>query len=74
MYNHNYEEMEAAGVTERHEEPAWMDRNGNICDKKDALGCKVTHDLIHPDMCVVGDELGGNLNMSGDGHVGGKKL
>jgi len=74
MYDHNYEEMEAAGVAERREEPAWMDRNGNICDEKDALGCKVTYDLIHPEMCVVGDEVGGNLNMSGDGHVGGEKL
>ena len=25
-------------------------------------------------MCIVGDEVGGNLNVSGDGYVGGEKL
>ena len=74
MYDHNYEEMEVAGVAKRRAEPVWMDRNGNICDEKDALGCKVTHDLIHPEMCLVGDEVGGNLNMDNDGYVGGEKL
>jgi len=25
-------------------------------------------------MCFVGDEVGGNISMKGDGHVGGQKL
>ena len=74
MYEHNYEEMEMAGVAVRLDEPVWKDRSGNIVEEADALGCKVTHDLIHPEMCIVGDEVGGNLNMDGDGHVGGTKL
>ena len=73
MYDHNIEEMEEAGVAKRRDIPVWMDRTGNVCDESEAVGCKVTHDLIHPEMCVVGDEVGGNLNMAGDGHVGGER-
>ena len=47
-----------------------MDRYRNICNERDSLDCKVTHNLIHPEMCLVGDEVEGNINMSGDGHVG----
>ena len=36
------------------------------------FGCMVTHDLIQPDYCVVGDKVGGNLNMIGDGHIRGQ--
>jgi len=69
IYDHNIEEMEAAGVAVRREEYIWMDRSGCIVDESDALGYKVTHNLIHPDMCIIGDEVGGNLNMSGDGYI-----
>ena len=44
-----------------------------IIDELDALGCKVTHDLIHPAMCIIGDEVGGNINMSSGGYTGGEK-
>ena len=30
--------------------------------------------MVHPEMCVVGDEVGGNLCMKGDGHIGGELL
>ena len=43
-------------------------------DEADAYGCKVTHKVISPDMCIYGDEVGGNLSMKEDGHVGGKLL
>ena len=43
-----------------------MDHRGCIADESDSLGCKVTHDLIHLEMCIVGDEVGGYLNMSDD--------
>lgn len=48
MYDHNIEEMEVAGVAVRRTEPVWMDSSGRIVDRSDALGCEVTHDLIHP--------------------------
>ena len=52
-----------------------MDKDSDVVDdQKKALGCKVTHDLIHPDMCVVSDKVGGNISMKGDGHIGETKL
>jgi len=51
-----------------------MDCSGRIADESDTLGCKITHDLIHPEMCIIGYEVGGNLNMSGDGYARGEKL
>ena len=32
------------------------------------------HQLVHPEMCCVFDETGGNTRTKGDGHVGGRKL
>ena len=36
-----------------------------------AFACKVTHHINHPDMCNVGDKVGGNSCQKGDGHIGG---
>ena len=72
MYNHCALEMEHAGVAKRLEEPIWMTRDGVQCTVDDAYGCKVTHAIIRPDMCLCGDEVGGNICMAGDGHVGGE--
>ena len=58
LYNRTIKEMEIAGVVRRHEEPALMDQNGIVMSEEDAFGCNVIHDLIHPEMCVVGDEVG----------------
>ena len=30
----------------------------NECDMKDAAGYKVTHNLTHPGMCILMDEVG----------------
>ena len=40
----------------------------------DAAGCKVTHDITLPEMVVVVDEVGGNTNQKGDGHIGGELM
>ena len=74
MYEHIIEEMVEARVALRRDVLTWMDREGNVISETEGHGCKVTHDLIHSEMCVVGDEVGGNLNMSGDGHIGGTLL
>jgi len=58
MYDHAIEEMVAAGVAEPLEKPTWQDRNGHPCSKESAHGCVVTHKLTHPEMCLVGDEVG----------------
>ena len=51
-----------------------MDQSRNIADEYYALGCKVTHDIIRPNMCVVGNEVGANISMKCDGHAGGELM
>ena len=74
MYDHTISEMIECGVAIKLDTPVWMDRQGNICEEGAAFGCKVFHQLVRPDMCVCGDEVGGNLSMKGDGHIAGTKL
>ena len=74
MYEHTYEEMVSAGVAECLTEPLWVDENGNECEEEDSCGCQVKYRLTHPDRCFVGDEVGGNISMKGDGHAAGKLL
>ena len=74
MYNHCINEMVDAGVAVKLDDPVWMNRAGKECSEEEAFGCKVTHKIIRPDMCICGDEVGGNLSMKGDGNEGGKLL
>ena len=47
---------------------------GTIVESKnDALGHEVTHKVIHPECCVVADELGGKVYQNEDDHVGGER-
>ena len=71
MYNHVADQMVAAEVVEVINTPIWMDRSGDKCEQSLLLGCKVTDQISIPDMCILGDEVGGNLCMKGDGHIGG---
>ena len=71
MYTHIIHEMVGTGVAEQLHEPEWMNRDGDIVEQKDSFGCKVFHRLVRPDMCIVGDEVGGSISMKGDGHRGG---
>jgi hypothetical protein len=78
-FKHMYDCIEDAlvtcGLAEKFDEPVWMDKMGNIVDKKeDAFGQKCTIRITHPEYCLVGDEVGGNTSQKGDGHVGGKKV
>ncbi len=54
------------------EVPTKQDRYGSVYPKEDTFGCKITHKLLHPGMCLVGDKVDGNLNLSGDGHCVGQ--
>ena len=60
MYKHAIDEMVHAGIIKKLEVPIWMDKYGTKCFQDEALGCKVTHHITGPDMCVMGDEVGGN--------------
>ena len=73
MYQHNYTLIVDAGVAVVLEFPEWKDKGGKTVDKADEFGCKAIHKLIHPDYCIVMDEVGGNIHMKGDGHIGGEK-
>ena len=55
MYSHVEDEMVDAGVAEKLPEPAWLDKEGNIVAEGEAYGYKATHQLIHPEMCIVVD-------------------
>ena len=49
-----------------------MDHSGHIFRESHALGCKITHYFTRPYICLVGDEVDGNISMTGDEHQGGK--
>ena len=70
MYDHVIEEMCDTGVAEKLDSPVWMNRDGEECQPIEAFGCKVTHRIKHPNMCIVGGEVGGNSSQKGDGHIG----
>lgn len=74
MYDHVYDEMVNAGVAKNLVEPVWIDMEGTIVDREYAYGEKWTHIPTHPHMCFVSDEVGRNISMRGDGHIGGEKL
>ena len=50
--------MVETGVTVELNKATWMDRAGSKCSEAIDYGCKVTHKIIRPDMCICGDECG----------------
>ena len=55
MYDLCIDQMVQAGVARKRDNAVWVDKNSKtVSDKSLAFGCKVTHDLIHPDWCIVG--------------------
>ena len=75
MYDDIYESFVECGVAIKLDVPVLMDAMGNtVTDPLCAFGTKCTHKLMHPDMCLVVDEVGSNLSQKGDGHVGGQKF
>ena len=57
------------------EEPEWQDKDGKRVEfESEAYGCKVTSKITRPVMVVFGNEVGANIYITGDGHIGGEKL
>ena len=54
-YEHNYAQMEVAGVAKLLETPQWQDKDGEICDKAQAYGFKMTHEIENPEYCILMD-------------------
>ena len=74
MYDAIEDQLIKAGVATRLPSPQAMDRSGKaVDDSKDAFGYKVTCEITHRHMIFVGDEVGANINYTGDGNRGGEK-
>ena len=64
MYDDVYDSMVDAGVAIKLDQP--LDhQTGRL---------HVNYKLTHPEMCLVVDEVGANLNQKDDGHIGGQKF
>ena len=72
MYDQVIEELENAHIAELLETPKCMDTDGKELKQDDAFGCKVTHNILRPYMCIFMDEVGWNTNQKGDGNMGGQ--
>ena len=64
MYDDVYESMVEAGVAVKVKEP--------LVNEPGIFKCN--YQLTHPEMCLVVDQVGANLNKKDDGHVGGQKF
>ena len=63
MHDDVYLVMVECGVAEKLHKPVFMDRDGNATeDENKIFGVKCTHNITHPDMCLVVDEVGSNLS------------
>ena len=57
------------------EEPEFQDKDGNCVEfESKEYGCKVNHRITLPDMVLLGDGVGANIDTTGDGHIGGDKF
>ena len=64
MYDEVYESMVECGVASVLPEPVYMNRDGDdtTTNIKGYFGLRCTRKIIHPDMCLVVDEVGSNLS------------
>ena len=77
MYDLVYEQMISAGLARRlaPSEQYWIDKNGDkVHNEENAVGLKVEVEITHPDWIIFGDEVGIDICMKDDGHVGGQKF
>ena len=74
IYHHSYNEIVLAGVTETLDDFEWQDMKGNIVEETNDFYCKVCNKLKHSNYCIVLDDIWGNININGDGHIGGEKF
>ena len=75
MYEMIYDQSVYAGVAIRlpEHEHYWVNDNGERVETEaESAGCKVTVELIHPEMVIFGDEVGTDVCQEEDGHIGGQ--
>ena len=68
--------MVEAKLASKLDQPVCKDKaNDDVSEEsEEAYGLKVSTDLHLPQCCVVMDEVGSDLNMMNDGHLGGTKF
>ena len=69
MYDFVGDELVAAGIAVELEEPVWMNALGKIVAEELSFGCKVSHNIIHPEYGIVLDEVGSNTDQKGGGNI-----
>lgn len=58
MYNHFADKIKYVNVTIPFHEPQWIDREDKSLEQEElAFGCKVTYNILRPDMIYVMDEV-----------------
>ena len=70
-YDHIIKEICEASVAEKLDSPEWVNKGSEEFLPREAFGCKVMYHIKYPDMCIVGDEVGGNSSQKGDSNIGG---
>ena len=70
MYTQIYKQMVEAKIAVELPDPIWMNDYGEEVPEEDAIGYNVTHNLKHPEMCIMMDEVGGNISQKVDGNKG----
>ena len=51
-----------------------MNEKGEVIENEiDVYGQKVTHQIIHSEMCIYFDEKAINISMKGESNMGGQK-
>ena len=56
------------------EEPEWQDKDRNRVEfESDVFGCKLARTFSRTDILLLGDKFGGNIDMTGNGHIVGEK-
>ena len=66
--------MARAKVATELPELVWMDKARNLVKGEHRYERMCTHKIDHPECVVVADKVGGNTNMTDNGHKGGEKL
>jgi len=53
MYNCISDELVDSGIADKLSTPVWINATGEEVSIEDSFGCKVTHNIKHPDYVLV---------------------
>jgi hypothetical protein len=62
-----------SGLVVKHDTSYWRNEAGEVVElEKDATGCQLAYQLLHPGWLVFADEVGSNTSQAKDGNIGGE--